>query len=152
MNLKFSHIDILVSDLAAASEYYAKFLSAKISKRFDWHRDGLHVSYAVVMIGSERFMLVQPFSGNLKDLLDKKGEGSIYRHCYSVPDIEKTFDELVANGLQPENENGKPLTKENLDSPSGIKIIWLPKRFGDFSIEILEEKGLESFMHEAFAD
>lgn len=151
MELKFSHIDILVKDLKSACEYYAKILGADISKTFIWERDELHVSYAVVKMGQERFMLVQPFSGNLKTLIDDKGEGTTYRHCYSTPDIEAAFDELVNSDVQPEDENGNTLSKESLNSPSGIRIIWLPKRFGEFSIEILEEEGLENFITDAFS-
>jgi methylmalonyl-CoA/ethylmalonyl-CoA epimerase len=54
-------------------------------------------------------------------------------------------------GVQPEDENGKPLACANLQSPSGARIIWLPKRFGHFSIEILEEKALEAFIEAAFS-
>ncbi|WP_017497248.1 VOC family protein [Flavobacterium sp. WG21] len=151
MELKFSHIDILVNDLQSACDYYAKILGAEISKKFTWERDELHVVYAVVKIGQERFMLVQPFSGNLKKLLETKGEGTIYRHCYSTPDIEAAFDELVNSGVQPEDENGNALSRESLNTPSGVRIIWLPKRFGEFSIEILEEKGLQQFMNDAFS-
>jgi methylmalonyl-CoA/ethylmalonyl-CoA epimerase len=151
MNLKFSHIDILVNDLESACNYYAKILGAEISKKFTWQRDELHVKYAVVKIGQEHFMLVEPFTGNLKNLLDTKGEGTIYRHCYSTPDIEAAFDKLVSNGVQPEDENGNPLSRESLNSPSGVRIIWLPKRFGEFSIEILEEAGLQQFIKEAFS-
>jgi methylmalonyl-CoA/ethylmalonyl-CoA epimerase len=151
MELKFSHIDILVNDLQSACDYYAKILGAEISKKFTWERDELHVVYAVVRIGQERFMLVQPFSGNLKNLLETKGEGTIYRHCYSTPDIEAAFDELVNSGVQPEDENGNALSRESLNSPSGVRIIWLPKRFGEFSIEILEEEGLQQFMNDAFS-
>ncbi|MCC9018299.1 VOC family protein [Flavobacterium lipolyticum] len=151
MELKFSHIDILVNDLQSACDYYAKILGAEISKKFTWERDELHVVYAVVKIGQERFMLVQPFSGNLRNLLETKGEGTIYRHCYSTPDIEAAFDELVQSGVQPEDENGNPLSRESLNTPSGVRIIWLPKRFGEFSIEILEESGLQQFMNEAFS-
>lgn len=151
MNLKFSHIDILVKDLQSACDYYTQILGAEISKKFTWERGDLHVEYAVVKINQERFMLVKPFSGNLKNLLDTKGEGTIYRHCYSTPDIEKVFDELVSKGVQPEDENGNHLSLESLNSPSGIRIIWLPKRFGEFSIEILEEAGLQEFMNDAFS-
>lgn len=151
MELKFSHIDILVNDLQAACDYYAKILGAQISKKFTWERGELHVIYAVAKIGEERFMLVQPFSGNLKNLIDTKGEGTIYRHCYATPDIEAAFDELIHSGVQPEDENGNTLSRESLNSPSGVKIIWLPKRFGEFSIEILEEAGLQQFMNEAFS-
>jgi methylmalonyl-CoA/ethylmalonyl-CoA epimerase len=152
LKLKFSHVDVLVKDLEEACRYYARVFSAKISKTLDWQRDGLHVRYAIVMFGTERLMLVQPFTGNLKALMDANGEGTIYRHCYSTPDIEAAYNELIDAGVQPENENGKPLSRDNLQSPSGTRILWLPKRFGHFSIELLEEKELEAFIKEAFAE
>jgi len=151
MDLKFSHVDVLVNNLEEACAYYAQILQARISRTLVWERGGLHVRYAVALIGQERFMLVQPLAGNLKELLDASGEGMIYRHCYSTPDIEKAYDELVIAGVQPEDENGQPLERANLQSPSGTRIIWLPKRFGHFSIEILEEQALEAFIESAFA-
>jgi methylmalonyl-CoA/ethylmalonyl-CoA epimerase len=152
MDLKFSHVDVLVENLEDACTYYAQVLNACISNTFVWERGGLHVRYAVALMGQERFMLVQPIAGNLRALLDAHGEGMIYRHCYSTPDIELAYDELIASGVQPEDENGQPLARENLQTPSGARIIWLPKRFGHFSIEILEEQGLDAFILEAFAD
>ncbi|KAF6687594.1 VOC family protein [Pseudomonas sp. EKM23D] len=151
MDLKFSHVDILVEDLDEACAYYANILNARISTTQVWERGGLQVRYAVALMGQERFMLVQPLAGNLRVLLDTHGEGMIYRHCYTTPDIEVAYTELVAKGVQPEDENGQPLALEDLQSPSGTRIIWLPKRFGHFSIEILEEQGLEAFMVAAFA-
>jgi len=151
MDLKFSHVDVLVENLEVACSYYAKVFSARISKSFTWERDGLHVRYAIVMFGTERVMLVQPIAGNLRDLMEANGEGMIYRHCYSTPDIEVAYDELVAVGVQPEDENGRPLSREALQSPSGVRIIWLPKRFGHFSIELLEERELEQFIQDAFS-
>lgn len=151
MDLKFSHVDILVEDLDEACAYYANILNARISTTQVWERGGLQVRYAVALMGQERFMLVQPLAGNLRMLLDTHGEGMIYRHCYTTPDIEVAYAELVAKGVQPEDENGLPLALEDLQSPSGTRIIWLPKRFGHFSIEILEEQGLEAFMVAAFA-
>ncbi|MBP5947802.1 MULTISPECIES: VOC family protein [unclassified Pseudomonas] len=151
MELKFSHVDVLVNDLEEACAYYALILKAKISKTQIWERGGLPVRYSIAVIGQERFMLVQPLAGNLKTLLDTAGEGMIYRHCYSTPDIEKAYDELLIAGVQPEDENGQPLLRADLQSPSGTRIIWLPKRFGHFSIEILEEKSLEAFVEAAFS-
>lgn len=151
MEMKFSHVDILVTNLEEACDYYARLFNAEVSKTLVWQRDALHVRYAVIRWGAERFMLVQPITGNLKVLMDANGEGTIYRHCFSTPDIETAYDELVAMGVQPENENGKPLARDNLNSPSGARILWLPKRFGHFSIELLEEKELEKFLAEAFA-
>ena len=151
MDLKFSHVDVLVNNLEETCAYYAKILNANISSTQVWERGGLHVRFAIALMGQERFMLVQPLAGNLRELLDAHGEGMIYRHCYTTPDIEVAYAELAACGVQPEDENGRPLTLEDLRSPSGKRIIWLPKRFGHFSIEILEEKGLEAFMVAAFA-
>ncbi|WP_322025125.1 VOC family protein [Burkholderia sp. BCC1977] len=151
MDLKFSHVDVLVKDLAQACAYYAKVLGARISSTLEWARDGLHVRYAIVMVGAERFILVQPLAGNLKALMDTHGEGTIYRHCYATPDIEAAYDELVAAGEQPEDENGQPLSRENLTSPSGVRILWLPKRVGQFSIEIIDARELERFVADAFA-
>ncbi|SDZ55272.1 VOC family protein [Pseudomonas salomonii] len=151
MELKFSHVDVLVENLEETCAYYAKIFKAKISTTQVWNRGGFHVRYAVVLMGQERFMLVQPLAGNLRELLDAHGEGMIYRHCYTTPDIEVAYAELMAEGVQPQDENGRPLSLADLQSPSGTRIIWLPKRFGHFSIEILEEKGLEAFMLAAFA-
>lgn len=151
MKMKFSHVDILVANLEEACDYYSRLFNAQVSKTLVWQRDALHVRYAVVRWDAERFMLVQPLTGNLKVLMDTNGEGTIYRHCYSTPDIEAAYDELVAMGVQPENENGKPLARDNLNSPSGARILWLPKRFGNFSIELLEEQELETFLTDAFA-
>jgi methylmalonyl-CoA/ethylmalonyl-CoA epimerase len=39
------------------------------------------VRYAIALIGQERFMLVRPLAGNLKELLGSSGEGMIYRRC-----------------------------------------------------------------------
>lgn len=150
MKLKFSHVDILVSNLEEACDYYARLFNAQVSKTLVWQRDGLHVRYAVIRWDAERFMLVQPLAGNLKVLMDTSGEGTIYRHCYSTPDIETAYDELVAMGVHPENENGELLARDNLNSPSGARILWLPKRFGKFSIELLEEQELEAFLEDAF--
>lgn len=111
MDLKFSHVDVLVKNLDEACAYYAQILNARISKSLVWERGGLHVRYAIALMGQERFMLVQPLAGNLKELLDTSGEGMIYRHCYSTPDIEKAYDELMAAGVQPEKENGRPLAR-----------------------------------------
>lgn len=151
MELTFSHVDVLVEDLEQACAYYANIFNANLSTTQVWNRGGFHVRYAVVLMGQERFMLVQPLTGNLRELLDAHGEGMIYRHCYTTPDIGVAYAELVAKGVQPEDENGRPLALEDLQSPSGTRIIWLPKRFGHFSIEILEEKGLQAFMLAAFA-
>jgi methylmalonyl-CoA/ethylmalonyl-CoA epimerase len=150
MQLKFSHVDVLVDHLETACAYYQQVLGAEISTTQVWDRGGLLVRYAVARLGQERFMLVQPSAGNLRTLLDQHGEGMIYRHCYSTPDIEQAYDELLARGVQPEDENGQPLARADLQSPAGARILWLPKRFGHFSIEILEEQSIERFIEAAF--
>jgi methylmalonyl-CoA/ethylmalonyl-CoA epimerase len=148
MQLKFSHVDILVRDLDKAVAYYRKIFGCTASEKIVWNRDGFHVEYVIMFNGSERFFLVQPHAGNLKDLIEEKGEGTIYRLCYTVPDMLDAYDELVAAGVQPENENGEPIAKDSLESPSGTRIAWLPKAFGGLSIELLERPGMEERMEE----
>lgn len=146
MDLKYSHIDILVSDLDKAVAYYKRVLGCTPSARQEWQRGDFHVAYVVMFKDSQRFFLVQPFSGNLKTLMDAKGEGTIYRFCFTSKSVKACFRELVAAGVQPENENGVPLSENDLDSPIGMPVVWLPKVFGDLSMEILEEKPMEEYM------
>ncbi len=42
MDLKFSHIDVLVSDLEEACAYYARVLQARISKTLVWELSLIH--------------------------------------------------------------------------------------------------------------
>ena len=86
MQLKFSHVDIVVHDLEEAVAYYRRVFGCTASPKRVWNRDGFHVEYKIMFSGTERFFLVQPISGNLKTLIDEKGEGTIYRLCYTVPD------------------------------------------------------------------
>src|SRR5205807_2321382 len=111
-----------------------------------WNRDGFHVEYVVMFKDDTRFMLVHPITGNLKTMLDTKGPGTIYRYCFTTPDMTSCYEDLVAGGVQPENENGVPLPADQLKSPVGTPTIWLPKQFGDLSMEILEEEGMEASM------
>jgi methylmalonyl-CoA/ethylmalonyl-CoA epimerase len=110
----------------------------------EWQRGDFHVRYVVLFKDSQRFMLVYPISGNLKDILDKKGAGTIYRFCFTTPDLNAAFKELTDAGVQPENEHGEVLKIEDLAAPSGVPTIWLPKVIGDLSIEILEEAPQEA--------
>jgi methylmalonyl-CoA/ethylmalonyl-CoA epimerase len=146
MDLKFSHIDILVADLDKAVAYYKRVLGCTPSARQEWQRGDFHVAYVVMFKNDTRFFLVQPFSGNLKEQIDRKGEGTIYRYCFTSKSVKACFRELVAASVQPENENAVPLKEDDLDSPIGMPIVWLPKVFGDLSMEILEEKPMEEYM------
>ncbi|MFO0996028.1 MAG: VOC family protein [Alphaproteobacteria bacterium] len=148
MDLKFSHIDILVADLDKAVAYYKRVLGCTPSRKEVWKRGDFHVEYVVMFKDATRFFLVRPYSGNLKTLMDKKGEGTIYRYCFTSKSVKACFKELVAAGVQPENENAVPLKEDDLDSPIGMPIVWLPRVFGDLSMEILEEKPMEAYMTE----
>jgi len=148
MNLKFSHVDILVTDLDKAVRYHEKVLGYRPSPRQVWKRDDFHVEFIVMFHGEERIFFVHPHSGNLKDLMDEKGEGTIYRYCFTTKDIVACHRELVAAGAQPEDENGNPISEDDLNTPLGVKAIWLPKAFGDLSMEILEEEAMERHMAE----
>jgi len=68
MELKFSHVDILVKDLDAAVSYYRRVLSCTASERKVWNRNGFHVEYITMFNGNEKFMLVQPFCWKSEDI------------------------------------------------------------------------------------
>ncbi len=140
MNLKYSHIDILVEDLEAATAYYERTLGFARSQLQVWNRDGFHVEYYILSNEWQRFMLVHPITGNLRELLDDKGDGHIYRFCFTTDDFVGQYRDLVAAGVQPVNENNRPLSENELESPSGRRIMWLPKEVGQLSVEILEER------------
>lgn len=139
MDLKYSHIDILVEDLEAATAYYERTLGFTRSELQVWNRDGFHVEYYILSNEWQRFMLVHPITGNLRDLLDEKGDGHIYRLCFTTDDIIGQYRSLSDAGVQPVDENNRPLTVDRLESPHGKRIIWLPKEVGQLSVEILEE-------------
>lgn len=139
MDLKYSHIDILVADLDSAVAYFETVLGFTAGDVHVWDRDGLHVRFRVVSNPWQRFMLVQPLAGNLKETLDAKGEGTIYRFCFSTPDLAAAHRELADRGIHPIDENDKPISADDLSSPVGPSILWLPREIGDLSIEILEE-------------
>ena len=148
MDLEFSHVDIIVADLDEAVRYHEKVLGYRPSARQVWKRGDFHVEFIVMFDGEERIFFVQPYSGNLKDLMDEKGEGIIYRYCFTTKDIKVCHRELVAAGARPEDENGNPIGEDDLDTPVGVQAIWLPKAFGGLSMEILEEENMERHMAE----
>lgn len=43
MDLKFSHVDVLVNILKKPMDYHAQILKARISKTLAWERGGSHV-------------------------------------------------------------------------------------------------------------
>lgn len=56
---------------------------------------------------------------------------------------------LLATGVQPENENGKLLARD--DRPrQGWRILWFAQAL--FSIEILEQTPLDAVLRKAFSD
>jgi methylmalonyl-CoA/ethylmalonyl-CoA epimerase len=146
MDLRFSHADILVSDLDATIEYYRRVLGFKASEKHFWKRDDFHVEFVVMFKNSERLFFVHPIAGDLKRMLDEKGDGTIYRLCYTSPDVVACHRELKAKDVQPENERGEAVDESQLKSPGGTNILWMPKTVGSLSIEILEEEAFEKAM------
>lgn len=146
MDLKYSHVDILVRDLDKAVAYYKRVLGCTASQPQEWKRGELHVVYVALFKDTQRFFLVRPFAGNLKTLLDEKGEGTIHRFAFTSKSVKACFRELVASGVQPEDENGAPLAEKDLETPLGMPMLWLPKVFGELSMEILEEAPMEAYM------
>jgi len=144
MDLKFSHVAIVIADLDKAVSYYQRVLGCKPAKKQTWQRGEFHVEYVVMFKDAQRFYLVYPHSGNLKALLEAKGSGTIYRFCHTTKDIKACIEELVAAGVRPVTESEDPITEQNLVAPTGVPTIFLPKVFGGLSIEILEEEAMEA--------
>jgi methylmalonyl-CoA/ethylmalonyl-CoA epimerase len=140
MDLHYSHVDVLVADLEAATDYYRDMLDFEPGTRQTWKRDEFHVEFVVMSNPHQKFVLVQPIAGPLLELLKQKGEGTVYRLCFAADDIDECYHELVERGIIPEDENGRPLAAGQLESPTGRRILWLPKVFGDLSVEILEPR------------
>lgn len=96
MKLTHSHVDIVVRDLDAAVDYPRTALGLTAGPVRHWQRDGFHVRYQAVSNRWQQFILVQPISGDLVDLLDRKGEGTIYRLCLATPDLADAHRHLLA--------------------------------------------------------
>ena len=149
MKLKFSHVDILVTDLDKTVRYYERVLGYKPSEKQIWRRADFQVEFVVMFKEDERIFFAHPISGNLKDILEERGEGTIYRYCFMTDDIRAAYRELVSSGVQPEDQNAEPLTEDDLENPlGGVKCVWLPKMFGSLSMEILDQADMERFMAE----
>ena len=146
MKLKFSHVDILVTDLDKTVRYYERVLGYKPSEKQIWRRADFQVEFVVMFKEDERIFFAHPVSGNLKDLLAEKGEGTIYRYCFMTEDLRACYRELVSLGVQPVDENGASHGEDNLENPTGVRALWLPKAFGGLSIEIVERESMERFL------
>ena len=146
MDLRFSHVDIMVDDLDQAVRYHEGVLGYKPSKKQVWKRGDFRVEFVVMFHGKERIFFAHPVSGNLKDLLAEKGEGTIYRYCFMTEDLRACYRELVSLGVQPVDENGASHGEDNLENPTGVRALWLPKAFGGLSIEIVERESMERFL------
>lgn len=144
--LKFSHVDILVSNLEAARDYHRKVFGWKSSAMISWKRDDFHVDFVILKNNSSYTFLVKPYSGNLLTLLEKSGDGTIYRYCFLTDDLCSFYDHLIKVGVQPEDENGRCLERDHLNTPAGINAIWLPKKFGQLSVEVLDKSQFEAFI------
>ena len=114
-----------------------------------WQRDGLHVRYTVVMLVRERFMLVQPVAGKLRDSLEQQGEGTISRHCYVTPDVEAAYDELACYRC---SAGKRKWQAAGARRPSSPRVAHSVVAQALFSIEILEQTPLDAVLRKAFSD
>jgi methylmalonyl-CoA/ethylmalonyl-CoA epimerase len=145
MNLRFSHVDILVSHLQKTVDYHKQLLDGVASEVQVWKNGDFHVEFQVLFHSDrERIFFVHPISGNLKTLLEEKGNGTIYRLCYVSPDVTNCHYQFLSKGIQPENENGNPIHLDDLNKLNKTNILWLPKQHASsLSIEVLEEETFE---------
>lgn len=154
MDLKFSHINMLVNDLDEAATYFPRVLGFRPSERRSYQLDPADPSKttheAIIMFNDDtRFGLLHPLSGILKEWLATKGPGTIYRYAFTTPNAETCYKELVAAGLQPVDIERRPITTlDGLNFSTGTKtmLLWPGGPFGDVSIEILERANFEGRM------
>jgi methylmalonyl-CoA/ethylmalonyl-CoA epimerase len=139
MELRYSHIHILVEDLDKTVEYFENILGFEAGSLQEFENDEMRVRYKVVKNEWQRFLLVQPGKGNLKDLLDERGNGTIHHFSWSTSDIEGVYRELVSKGVQPQDAFGGPVSEADLVSAEGPKYFFLPKDVGQLSMEVIQE-------------
>jgi len=141
MKLKYSHVDIVVRNLDEAVSYYQNALGWKPSEELTWKSPNFDVRYKFLYNGDrDKIAFVEPRAGALLKVLQEQGEGTIYRLCYYVENIEECYDELKAKGVNPEDINGHEIQKGDFGGPAGERSLWLRRKYRNLSIEFIEDK------------
>lgn len=141
-DLRFSHVDIIVDDIQDFVSRWCPRLGFVASDIQTWGgpNEDTWSEFAFVTDqyqgGNLVFMIVQGHKGTHVDLLQKYGNGAIYRLCFKTDDLQSTYHYLRLQGTTITNLEGKRFEtfQDVIDSPK--RILWLEK-YGELSIEIL---------------
>lgn len=98
---KIEHIGIVVRDIEKSLKKYTSLLGLKLEELEEVNIENVINRVAFLPVGPTNIELVQTTAktGLAADFLRERGEG-IHHIALEVEDLEKTFDELRAQGVQ----------------------------------------------------
>ena len=145
MKAKLDHVGILVEALdESLINFYREVLGCEKPRHFRVSNADEEMNYVYLPMskGDNYVELLAPVRGPSKELLQKRGSGSMFELCFEVENIEKFYDEMKGRGITLCDPMGRPLTenKKWCSIPGDDnKYAYLPqdKTFGT-TIEILE--------------
>ena len=141
MIMELNHVGILVSDAEKSIAFYTGLLNAKI------------VSEALIPASNTRCIYLQ-ISGGMVEILCR-GDGSkpklgLNHVCFSVDDLDKTYEELTAVGckfsVQPKVAGSGRGRVAFLSDPNGVRIERV-QREENFRIPMITEGRIRSLDH-----
>lgn len=152
-DIQYSHVDIIVDDINTFIEYWCPKMNWIASPIQIWGspQDETYSNYAFIFDNNcpnnnnqLMFMIVQGYHGYHYNLLQKLGNGTIYRLCFKTNLLQHCFLHLTNNGIKVTNLDGKPYQSwqdvENAEKP----ILWLQPH-DNLSIEILMTSRIDSY-------
>jgi catechol 2,3-dioxygenase-like lactoylglutathione lyase family enzyme len=145
MKVKLDHIGILVDNIdKEIIEFYQQAFGCEREKYFRVKNDDEEMNYVYLPFpkGDNYVELLAPVRGPSKDLLKKKGQGTMFELCVEVENMEKFYDEMKQRDITLCDPMGKPLPPEKkwCSIPGDDnKYAYMPvvKTFGT-TIELLE--------------
>jgi catechol 2,3-dioxygenase-like lactoylglutathione lyase family enzyme len=145
LNAKLDHVGILVDSLSdPLINFYRDVLGCEKPKHFRVNNSDEEMNYVYLPLpkGENYVELLAPVRGPSKELLEKRGSGSMFELCFEVDSIEEFYDELKRKGVTLCDPMGRPLpeNKKWCSIPGDDnRYAYIPqdKAFGT-TIEILE--------------
>jgi len=145
LKAKLDHVGILVEKLDdSLIDFYRQVLGCEKPKYFRVSNEDEEMNYVYLPLprGDNYVELLAPVRGPSKQLLEKKGAGTMFELCVEVDNIEQFYDEMKGRGITLCDPMGRPLleSKKWCSIPGDDnKYAYLPesKTFGT-TIEILE--------------
>jgi methylmalonyl-CoA epimerase len=133
MTRKLDHIGIMVRNLEDSLNKYGSYLGLQVEKLEEVEVEGHLDRLAFLPIGDTRIELIETSAtkGFAGDFLKQHGEG-IHHIAIQVDDLEKTFNELRAQGVE-------FLWDRIIDRDSQTKIAFFKAReFNGVYVELVE--------------